>query len=101
MPQDGGLADIRLEATARPASARFTVKHDGGVPPLAGTAPRATIEPALREDRRAHADAEQRDDRVLRASTGAEPQLGLTHRLGAVVHEDRRIERLTQQSPKR
>src|SRR5262249_25873060 len=67
-------------ASAEPAAVR-----DGGVSPLPGAAARTPIAGTARDDRGADAGTDQRDDRVLRATPGAEPHLGLAEGLGAVV----------------
>ena len=99
--QDRGLPDVGLQAAPRPAPARLTVEHDGGVAPFAGTAPGPPIEVPLGEHRGPDPDAQERDHGVRHPQPRAEPQLGLAHRLRAVVHEDGAADGPAQQAAQR
>src|SRR5206468_6980011 len=84
--EKGASANVGLKTPTRPATARTAADNDRCVAPLAGTALGPSIEASFRENGRPNTRADERDDGIPRTVAGAEPHLGLAHRLGTVVH---------------
>jgi len=84
-PADRLEAGDGLEAPARTARARLTVRADGHVPELAGEPARAAVELAVDHDPRADADLPRHVDERLQVERDAVPELGQRRQVGLVA----------------
>src|SRR5260370_23507422 len=91
--QDSSGADVGLEAARRATSALSAPDHHTRVPPLARARSGTAVEGAVVEERGPNSGAEQHNREMACIAARSKPELGASHRLGAVVEHDRCRER--------